>query len=233
METIKYFILGMALAALSVPANAQNDSKTAIEQIASILKDVSEADNRIAEITEPFKDNPDVLIAIGREYMKRNNVSMAEKYANMAITANKSYNDADALLTDISNYNGNNMGTAYKADDILYDKKSPKSKGVIYDVVDQMPSFPGGNAALMEYLSKDVKYPTKAQEKNKEGRVVVKFVVEKDGSITNVSVTKSVDPSLDREAVRVVRKMPKWNPGKKNGATVRVRYRLPIAFRIN
>lgn len=205
----------MALAALSVPANAQNDSKTAIEQIASILKDVSEADNRIAEIAEPFKDNPDVLMAIGREYMKRNNVSMAEKYANMAITANKSYNDADALLTDISNYNGNNMGTAYQADDILYDKKSPKSKGVIYDVVDQMPSFPGGNAALMIYLSNNVKYPTKAQEKNKRRHVVVKFVVEKDGSITNVSVMKSVEPTLDREAVRVVRKMPKWNPGKK------------------
>ncbi len=233
METIRYFILGMALAALSVPANAQNDSKTAIEKIASILKDVSEADNRIAEIAEPFKDNPDVLIAIGREYMKRNNVSMAEKYANMAITANKSYNDADALLTDIYNYNGNNMGTVYQADDILYDKKSPKSKGVIYDVVDQMPSFPGGNAALMEYLSKNVKYPVVAQKNGVDGRVVVSFVVECDGFITDVNIIKSVDPSLDREAVRVVSSMPKWNPGKKNGSAVCVKYRLPIAFRIN
>ena len=86
----------------------------------------------------------------------------------------------------------------------------------IFDVVEQMPDFPGGMSALMNYLSKHIKYPVVAEENGIQGRVIVTFVVEKNGSITDVQVIKSVDPSLDKEAVRVVKSMPNWIPGKQS-----------------
>ena len=95
-----------------------------------------------------------------------------------------------------------------------------------------MPSFPGGPSALMSYLSSNVKYPVVAQENGVQGRVVVSFVVERDGSITDVKVVRSVDPSLDREATRVVKSMPNWNPGKQNGSAVRVKYNVPVSFKL-
>ena len=102
----------------------------------------------------------------------------------------------------------------------------------VFDVVEQMPSFPGGPSALMEWLSNNVKYPVVAQENGVQGRVVVSFVVERDGSITDVKVVRGVDPSLDREASRVVRAMPRWIPGRQNGSAVRVKYNVPVAFRL-
>ena len=102
----------------------------------------------------------------------------------------------------------------------------------VFDVVEQMPSFPGGPSALMEWLSNNVKYPVVAKENGVQGRVVVSFVVERDGSITDVKVVRGVDPSLDKEASRVVRAMPRWIPGKQNGSAVRVKYNVPVAFRL-
>ncbi|WP_084608527.1 energy transducer TonB [Xylanibacter oryzae] len=99
----------------------------------------------------------------------------------------------------------------------------------VFDVVEQMPSFPGGNGALMDYISKNIKYPT---ESDAQGRVIVTFIVEKDGSITNAKVTRSVDPAFDKEALRVINSMPKWIPGKQNGQNVRVRYTVPVTFRL-
>ena len=108
----------------------------------------------------------------------------------------------------------------------------PEVENKVFDVVEQMPSFPGGPSALMQYLSSNIKYPVVAQENGVQGRVVVSFVVERDGSITDVNVLRSVDPSLDKEAVRVVKSMPKWNPGKQNGSAVRVKYQVPVSFRL-
>lgn len=108
----------------------------------------------------------------------------------------------------------------------------PEVENKVFDVVEQMPSFPGGPSALMQYLSSNIKYPVVAQENGVQGRVVVSFVVERDGSITDVQVARSVDPSLDREAQRVVRNMPRWIPGKQNGQSVRVKYNVPVAFRL-
>ena len=102
----------------------------------------------------------------------------------------------------------------------------------VFDVVEQMPSFPGGQSALLEWLSNNVKYPVVAQENGVQGRVVVSFVVERDGSITDVKVVRGVDPSLDKEASRVVKAMPRWIPGKQNGSAVRVKYNVPVAFRL-
>ena len=102
----------------------------------------------------------------------------------------------------------------------------------VFEVVEQMPSFPGGYAALMQWLGSNMKYPTIAAENNVQGRVIVQFVVEKDGSITDVHVAKSVDPSLDKEASRVVKAMPKWIPGKQNSSPVRVRFTVPVTFKL-
>jgi protein TonB len=102
----------------------------------------------------------------------------------------------------------------------------------IYDAVEEMPQFPGGPSALFEYISKDKCYPKEAEEKGIQGRVLVAFVIEPDGSTSNVKVSKSVDPLLDKEAVRVVESMPRWIPGKQNGKVVRVRYIVPVTFRL-
>ena len=94
----------------------------------------------------------------------------------------------------------------------------PEVSNKVFDVVEEMPHFPGGAAALQAFLSSNTKYPVVAQENGVQGRVIVSFVVERDGSITDVRVVRSVDPSLDREASRVVRSMPRWSPGKQNGS---------------
>ena len=108
----------------------------------------------------------------------------------------------------------------------------PEVSNKVFDVVEEMPHFPGGAAALQAFLSSNTKYPVVAQENGVQGRVIVSFVVERDGSITDVKVVRSVDPSLDREATRVVRSMPRWSPGKQNGSAVRVKYTVPVVFRL-
>ena len=102
----------------------------------------------------------------------------------------------------------------------------------IFEVVEQQPQFPGGQAALFSWLSQNIHYPPVAEENGIYGRVVVSFVVETDGSISNVQVVRGVDPSLDKEAVRVTKAMPKWVPGKQNGQAVRVKYNLPVTFKL-
>ena len=100
----------------------------------------------------------------------------------------------------------------------------------IFVAVEKMPGFPGGDAALLRYISKNIKYPAIASENGIQGKVFVEFVVNKDGQIVDVKVLKGVDRSLDEEAVRVVKNMPAWTPGEQQGKKVRVSYRIPIAF---
>jgi len=100
-------------------------------------------------------------------------------------------------------------------------------------IVEQMPEFPGGVVEMMKYLGKNTYYPPQAKAKNIQGRVFVRFVIEKDGSINEVKVLKGVHELLDKEAVRIVSSMPKWNPGKQRGNLVRVAYNLPIKFTLN
>ena len=110
--------------------------------------------------------------------------------------------------------------------------KPREEENKVFEVVEQMPSFPGGSGALMQYLSKNTKYPPVAEENGIQGRVVCSFVIERDGSVSDVRIIKSVDPSLDKEAIRVVSSMPKWIPGRQNGQMVRVKYNLPVTFRL-
>lgn len=126
-------------------------------------------------------------------------------------------------------------GAVLKAKEEIAAPEPPKhvvEETKIFTVVEQMPMYPGGDAALMGYLRDNIKYPTVAAENGVQGRVVVGFVVERDGSITDVNILRGVDPSLDREAMRVVKSMPRWNPGKQNGSAVRVKYQVPVSFRL-
>ena len=102
----------------------------------------------------------------------------------------------------------------------------------VYDIVEQMPSFPGGDRKLMEYLASSIQYPPECKESRIQGRVIVTFVVERDGSISHAKVAKSLDPLLDAEALRVVKAMPKWIPGRQAGVTVAVKYTIPVNFRL-
>jgi TonB family protein len=102
----------------------------------------------------------------------------------------------------------------------------------VFDVCEEMPQFPGGPQALFEYLSKNLKYPAAAEKNGVQGRVIANFVVERDGSISNVNVTKSVDPLIDNEAIRLLQSMPRWTPGKQKGKEVRVKYTVPVTFRL-
>jgi len=149
----------------------------------------------------------------------------------------KSQDDLSKTNTAIGAFDvkGNDeaAGEVLKAKEVIAQPEPPKEEETkVFDVVEQMPSFPGGQSALFQWLSSNIKYPVVAEENGVQGRVIVTFVVERDGSITDVKVVKSVDPSLDKEAVRVTKSMPKWIPGKQNGAAVRVKYTLPVTFRL-
>ena len=103
----------------------------------------------------------------------------------------------------------------------------------IFMVVEDQPEFPGGTAALLEYLRKNIKYPAICRENNIQGRVLIQFVVNRDGSIVDPEVVRSVDPHLDKEALRVISSMPKWKPGLQRGKPVRVKFTVPVNFKLS
>ncbi len=115
--------------------------------------------------------------------------------------------------------------------EVVLEEEEPEEE-TIFQVVEVMPEFPGGMAACLKYLSQNIKYPVMAQENGIQGRVIVQFVVNSDGSIVDPMVVRSVDPSLDREALRVIQSMPKWKPGQQRGKAVRVRYTVPVTFKL-
>jgi len=140
-----------------------------------------------------------------------------------------------ALLFTYIGYEPEQIGVAqlYKdnQDCTVHLKHTSTTK--VYDVVEEMPQFPGGISKMMEYLSVNLHYPKEAAEKGLQGRVIANFVIEPDGSITNAKVLKPLDPALDAEALRLVNGMPKWTPGKQDGVPMRVKYTIPITFRLD
>ena len=103
----------------------------------------------------------------------------------------------------------------------------------VFQVVEEMPEFPGGMGECLKFLGKNIKYPVEAQKAGVQGKVIVQFVVEKDGNIANPKVVRSIDPDLDGEAIRVISIMPKWKPGMQKGQPVRVKYTVPVTFRLD
>lgn len=116
-----------------------------------------------------------------------------------------------------------------KVDEYLAERKDTIN---VYDCVEQMPSFPGGSQKLKEFIEENLRYPKELEETCVQGRVIVRFIVERNGKLSNVKVVKSVHPALDKEALRIVKLMPRWIPGRQNGITVRVKCYIPIIFRL-
>ena len=140
--------------------------------------------------------------------------------------------DADVEETTIATSEETNQAVEIKYVPVAVEEEEPEER-TIFEVVEQMPEFPnGGMAGLMQYLSKNIKYPTIAQENGTQGRVIVQFVVNRDGSIVDAKVLRGVDPYLDKEAIRVISSMPKWKPGMQRGKAVRVKYTVPVMFRL-
>lgn len=164
------------------------------------------------------------ITANGSIYIKIDNVKMKEEKITWQT------NPDGVILEDLF--------FQLQSDSLKYDELvnwNPNEESVYNEVneidkVDEKPSFPGGESAMKSYLNSTLKYPIAAQENGIQGRVIVQIIIEKDGSISDVKISRSVDPSLDREALRVVKAMPKWNPGKLNGILVRVKKEVPVVF---
>ena len=156
--------------------------------------------------------------------------------ANTKVTAQESMssNEESVPTTVIQTESdgGNTIYTISSSENL--DVKSPKSDpDTVFQIVDEMPKFSGGEQAMMEFVASNIKYPEAAKDKNIEGRVFVSFVVEKDGSVSNVKVMRGIGGGCHDEAVRVIKSMPNWKPGIKDGKPVRVSYMMPINFKLN
>ena len=144
--------------------------------------------------------------------------------------------DDDVELADVEIASSEDDASAAQAETyvapVVEEEEEEESAQQIFTVVEKQPEFPGGMSELMKFLAKSIKYPVIAQENGIQGRVVCSFVVNRDGSIVDIQVMRGVDPSLDKEAVRVIGTMPKWKPGEQRGKPVRVRFILPVQFRL-
>ena len=140
-------------------------------------------------------------------------------------------NDAKVEETAIQASEETGQAVEVKYVPVEVEEEEPEEQQ-IFQVVEEMPEFPGGMAECLKFLGKNIKYPTISQENGVQGKVIVQFVVNKDGSIVDPVVMRSVDPYLDKEALRVIKTMPKWKPGKQRGKAVRVKYTVPVTFKL-
>ncbi|NDV63798.1 energy transducer TonB [Bacteroides sp. 224] len=143
-------------------------------------------------------------------------------------------NDVEVSETEVpdSEDNNNPVMIDYTPGDFTGGEASEVEEVEIFTVVEAMPEFPGGDAALLAYMKNNMKYPSIPQEQGIQGRVIIQFIVDKDGTITDPTVVRGVDPYLDKEAMRVIKGMPKWTPGMQRKVPVRVKYTLPVTFRL-
>jgi protein TonB len=241
VKALVWVLIGIAL--IFAIAYANLAIQNAIKQNASIDTDVELS--KLAQKKEAKVERKEEVKKVELEQKVVEKVKSSVKFTAPEIKKDdevkpedelKSQDDLSKTNTAIGVYNveGNDEaeGEVLKAKEVVVDEKPKEEETKVFDVVEQMPQFPGGPQALFEYLSKNIKYPVVAEENGIQGRVIVTFVVERDGSITDVKVAKSVDPSLDKEAMRVVKSMPNWIPGKQNGSAVRVKYTVPVTFRL-
>ena len=140
-------------------------------------------------------------------------------------------NDADVQESTIQASDDTQQAVEVKYTPVEVEEEEVEEQQ-IFQVVEEMPEFPGGMGECMKFLGKNIKYPTISQENGVQGRVIVQFVVNRDGSIVDPVVVRGVDPYLDKEALRVISTMPKWKPGKQRGKAVRVKYTVPVMFRL-
>ncbi len=238
MAILVMFAIGVAIAAfVAIKGVVENAMKqdVAIEADVELAKLAEKKEAKVEKKEEPKVEKIEVekvksSVKFVPPVIKKDDEVKPEEELKSQEELNKTNTAIGAF--DVKG-NDEAAGEVLKAKEVIAQPEPPKEEETkVFDVVEQMPSFPGGPSALMQFLSSNIKYPLVAEENGVQGRVVCTFVVERDGSITDVRVIKSVDPSLDKEAVRVVKSMPKWIPGKQNGSAVRVKYTVPVTFRL-
>ena len=238
MAILVMFAIGVAIAAfVAIKGVVENAMKqdVAIEADVELAKLAEKKEAKVEKKEEPKVEKIEVekvksSVKFVPPVIKKDDEVKPEEELKSQEELNKTNTAIGAF--DVKG-NDDAAGEVLKAKEVIAQPEPPKEEETkVFDVVEQMPSFPGGPSALMQYLSSNIKYPVVAEENGVQGRVVCTFVVERDGSITDVRVIRSVDPSLDKEAVRVVKSMPKWIPGKQNGSAVRVKYTVPVTFRL-
>ena len=238
MAILVMFAIGVAIAAfVAIKGVVENAMKqdVAIEADVELAKLAEKKEAKVEKKEEPKLEKIEVekvksSVKFVPPVIKKDSEVKPEEELKSQEELNKTNTAIGAF--DVKG-NDEAAGEVLKAKEVIAQPEPPKEEETkVFDVVEQMPSFPGGNSALMQYLSSNIKYPVVAEENGVQGRVVCTFVVERDGSITDVRVIRSVDPSLDKEAVRVVKGMPRWIPGKQNGSAVRVKYTVPVTFRL-
>ena len=238
MAILVMFAIGVAIAAfVAIKGVVENAMKqdVAIEADVELAKLAEKKEAKVEKKEEPKVEKIEVekvksSVKFVPPVIKKDDEVKPEEELKSQEELNKTNTAIGAF--DVKG-NDEAAGEVLKAKEVIAQPEPPKEEETkVFDVVEQMPSFPGGPSALMQFLSSNIKYPVVAEENGVQGRVVCTFVVERDGSITDVRVIKSVDPSLDKEAVRVVKSMPKWIPGKQNGSAGRVKYTGPVTFRL-
>ena len=224
------FLVKSVSAAVEKPedVNEQIEMSVAVEQ----AEEPEEEDNQRFEEPEQPEALPEeilntvkvteILIAEDDKVSKDDEIKSQDELANTTTAFGQS--DFDKGTDD------RNVVREHK-DEVIVEEKKPEPEKV-FTAVEQMPQFPGGEAALMKYLSNNINYPTMAMENNVQGRVIVQFVVTKSGKVGEVKIARSVDRDLDREAVRVCKSLPDFIPGKMNGQAVNVWYTLPVSFKL-
>lgn len=209
------------------------------KMMAAALEQAKEETPEEEEVEEQKFEQPEIQVpeeVLATVQVTQIAIVEADKVKNevMDMETQKEDNTARGIV----NQEGSDDADKFKAVQEQVVVKEPEPEVVkpkeeeIFVAVEQQAEFPGGQAALMKWLSNNIRYPESAQQNDIQGRVVVKFVVEKDGSIGQATIAKGVDKDLDREAIRVVKKMPKWQPGKNNGVAVRSYFTLPVTFKL-
>lgn len=197
--------------------------------------EISDLDNKKEEVVQPIIEIPTPQVEIRTSIAFVPPVIVPDEQATT--TENPTQDELtlnrDAVIAGITAQGTTNPNAVIASDLIeVTNDNTGTPAGGIFEHVEQMPSYAGGQNELMAFLSKNIKYPVIAQEQGIEGTVVLRFVVEKDGAVSDVQVVRSLDPSCDKEAKRVINSMPNWIPGKQNGKAVRVYFTVPVRFRL-
>ena len=207
------------------------------KMMAAALEQAEEETPEEEEVEEQKFEQPEIQVpeeVLATVQVTQIAIVEADKVKNevMDMETQKEDNTARGIV----NQEGSDDADKFKAvqEQVVVKEPEPevKKEEEIFVAVEQQAEFPGGQGALMKWLSQNVRYPETAQQNDVQGRVIVKFGVEKDGSIGTATILKGVDKDLDREALRVVKKMPKWQPGKNNGVAVRSYFNLPVVFKL-
>ena len=210
----------------------RNEGTEALEMVVDDQEEEQEEEDEIVYDVQPEEEQVQQDQLMNSE--KFTDYAMDDEAPQEVTKTQDETEKSDVAISSVTFDQGSEEGQqVLKQNEVVVEKVEQKEEETkVFEVVEQMPQFPGGDAALMQYLSSHIKYPVVAEENGIQGRVVCTFVVERNGSITDVRVVKSVDPSLDKEAVRVIKSMPNWIPGKQNGSAVRVKYTVPVTFRL-